>query len=519
MVDTILRRRLMKRGSRDRSLIAFDDLNRTVIGKGFCTFCGACEAACPVHAIRISDHEIHYDDCSNFLDLCPICYDICPHTEPLLMEALRFVSDAPRRREALGYYREVLFAQSVDSKLREASHSGGVVTTLLMQGLKDGLIDSAVISESEPNSPLKLAPQISLVPDDVLSAVDSKFSPSSVAKAFGSAVREYGRAKIAFVGVPHQILAIRKLEAWEHKIMDSLEVTIGLFCLWIFSLDNLLNYLAGRLGVDIHEIVKIDLTDTYRVYTAKGVFKVPILEIMSHVMNKCRTCMDFTSELADISVGGASPLQGWSTVIIRTEKGEKIFRNALEAGALRVMRIDEAKEAFAHLISMATGKKRIALREIRRMRDEGVYMPPSDVRLAFLSHEASVLSDIRIEEIMTRRVITVPLDMTASQLLETMVKHHHMGYPVTDAENNLVGMVTFEDLMGVPKDERDATLVKEIAKRRLVVTYPEESVLEALEKMNGHDIGRLPVVDPENPKKLLGVVTRSDILHSLGRRV
>jgi len=109
--------------------------------------------------------------------------------------------------------------------------------------------------------------------------------------------------------------------------------------------------------------------------------------------------------------------------------------------------------------------------------------------------------------------------MTASQLLETMVKHHHMGYPVTDAENNLVGMVTFEDLMGVPKDERDATLVKEIAKRRLVVTYPEESVLEALEKMNGHDIGRLPVVDPENPKKLLGVVTRSDILHSLGRRV
>jgi len=504
---------------KDRSLIAFDDLNRTVISRGFCTYCGACEAACPVHAIRIRDHEVHYDDCSHFLDFCPICYDICPHTEPLLIEALKFVSKAPKISEALGYYRDVFFAQSVNPKLREASHGGGVVTTLLMDGLKSGLIDSAVISEAEPYSPLKLVPQISLVPDDVLSAVDSKFAPSSVAKAFGNAVRNYGKAKIAFVGVPHQVLAIRKLEAWEHKIMSSLQVTIGLFCLWIFSLDNLLGYLSARLNVDPHKIVKIDLADTYKVYTEGNVYEIPISEVMPYVMNKCRTCMDFTSELADISVGGGGPLQGWSAVIIRTEKGEEFFKNSVEAGSLKIKKIDEAKDAFAHLISMSLGKKRIARMEVRRLRAQGLYVPPSDVKLALPLHEVSVLSEVKVEDVMTRKIITVKPQMTVSQLLDTMIKHHHMGYPVTDKEGNIVGMVTFEDLRRVPKEERRDVKVEWIAKKRLIVTYPKESVLEALEKMESHDIGRLPVVDPENPKKLVGVITRSDILHALSRHI
>ena len=503
--------------SDDRSLIAFDDLNKIIIRRGLCTFCGACEAACPVHAIRIRDHTIRFDDCSHFLDFCPICYDICPHTEPLLLEVLKFVSDAPKMREALGYYRDVFFAQSVNSDLREASHGGGVVTTLLIEGLKNGLIDSAIISEAEPYSPLKLTPQISLVPDDVLSAVDSKFSPSSVAKAFGNAVRNYGKVKIAFVGVPHQILAIRKLEAWEHKIMSSLQVTIGLFCLWIFSLDNLLNYLSKKLEVDPCEIVKIDLTETYKVYTDTNVFEIPISEVTPYILNKCRTCMDFTSELADISIGGATPLKGWSAVIIRTKKGEEFFKNAIDSGSLKVMGINDAKEAFTHLIAMSMGKKRIARAEIKRLRAKGLYVPPSDVRLTLPLHEVSVLSEVKVEDIMTKKVITVKPEMKVSNLLEIMVKHHHMGYPVTDEKGKLIGMVTFEDLMGVPKERRDKVIVKEIAKKNLILTYPDESVLDALRKMEQYDIGRLPVVDPENHKFILGVITRSDVLHALGR--
>ena len=500
--------------SKKRELIAFNELNDIIIKQGFCTLCGACEAACPVHAIRIMDHEIQYHDCSEFLDWCPICYDICPHTEPLLLETMKFVADAPFRREALGYYREILLAQATDPGIRKLSHSGGVVTAILAQSLQDGIIDSAIVSEAEPYEPLKLKPQVSLVPDDVLSAVDSKFSSSSVAKAFGSAVREYGKTKIAFVGVPHQILAIRKLEAWEHRIVHSLESTIGLFCLWFFSLNELLEYLKESFNIEHSDIERMDLTDKYRVYTKTRSVDIPLEEIMPHILNKCKTCTDFTSELADISVGGAYPLSDWSIVIVRTKKGQEILNRSLEAKVIRTRKIEKESEVFAHLLSLAVHKKKIALEEIKKLKQKGLSIPPVNHTLTFLQSEKSIMSSKKIEEIMSRDPITVNPEISVAQLLDIMTIHHHMGYPVVDENEELIGVVTFEDIMNIPKERRSKVRISEVAKKRLITAHPDDSVLEALEKMNEHEIGRILIVDRQNPKRLLGIITRSDIMHA-----
>jgi len=498
-----------------RGLIAFTDLNDVIIKQGFCTLCGACEAACPVHAIRIVNREIQYYDCSEFLDLCPICYDICPHTEPLLLETMKFVADAPFRRDALGYYLEILLAQSTDPELRKLSHSGGVVTAILTQSLQDGTIDSAIVSEAEPYEPLKLKPQISLVPDDVLSAVDSKFSASSVAKAFGNAVREYGKTKIAFVGVPHQVLAIRKLEAWEHKIMQSLKLTIGLFCLWVFSLKELLNYLKESFNIEHSEIKRMDLTDKYLVYTEDRSIEIPVEEVTPHVLNKCRTCTDFTSELADISVGGAYPLSDWSIVIVRTVKGQEALNRALETGAIRAKKIEKESEVFAHLMSLAVHKKKIALEEIKKLKRRGLSMPPVNHTLAFLQNEKFLMANKKIEDVMSRKLITVTPETNISQLLDIMAMHHHMGYPVINEKKELIGVVTFEDVKSIPKEKRDKIPVSDVAKKKLITAHPDDSVLDAFEKMNAHNIGRILIVDRENPKRLLGIITRSDIMHAL----
>jgi coenzyme F420 hydrogenase subunit beta len=502
----------------NRGLIAFDDLNLNIITQGFCTLCGACEAACPVHAIKITDDKLHYDDCSNFLDLCPICYDICPHTEPLLMEAAKFVADAPFRRSAFGYYRRIVLAQAVDTKIRELSHSGGVVTAILTKALEDGMIDSAITSEAKPHESLKLKPQISLVPDDVLSAVDSKFSASSVAKAFGSAVREYGKTKAAFVGVPHQVLAIRKLEAWEHKIMRSLEITIGLFCIWIFSLNHLLEYLKSEFNVKHSEIIKMDLDDKYFVHTSQRIIEIPVEEVTPHILNKCKTCMDFTSEFADISVGGAAPLKDWSVVIIRTKKGEDMFQNSLQGNAIRTMSIEEHGDVFAHLMATAMHKKRIAFNEVKKMEKKGLSIPPIDHTFTFLQREASIMADTKVKDVMTKEVMTVHPKISVTQLLEIMTRHHHMGYPVLNDNGELVGMVTFEDIMKIPENKRDTTLISHIVKRRLITAHSDDLVLDAFRKMSEHEIGRLLIIDPENPRKLCGILTRTDIMHTLRKQ-
>jgi len=364
---------------------------------------------------------------------------------------------------------------------------------------------------------LKLKPQISLVPDDILSAVDSKFSSSSVAKAFGSAVREYGKTKIAFVGVPHQVLAIRKLEAWEHKIMQSLELTIGLFCLWAFSLHELLDYLKESFNIEHSEIKRMDLTDKYLVYTQDQSIEIPLEEITPHILNKCRTCADFTSELADISVGGAYPLSDWSIVIVRTKKGEKALNRALEAGAIRVRKIEKEGDVFAHLLSLAVRKKKMAFEEIKKLKRKGLSIPPVNHTLTFLQNEKFLMANKKIEDIMSRDLITVTPEISIAQLSDIMATHHHMGYPVLNEKKELIGVITFEDIMNVPKERRNEIRVSDIAKKRLITAHPDDSVLDAFEKMNKYDIGRILIVDPQNPKRLLGIITRSDIMHALRR--
>ena len=65
----------------------------------------------------------------------------------------------------------------------------------------------------------------------------------------------------------------------------------------------------------------------------------------------------------------------------------------------------------------------------------------------------------------------------------------------------------------------DSLTIAEIMRRDLVVAYPEESCRTAAERMAQFDVGRLPVVSIAEPTRLLGIVTRSDLLKPRERHV
>jgi coenzyme F420 hydrogenase subunit beta len=500
-----------------KKFIAFDDLKRLIIENDFCTLCGACEAACPIHAIKVTEKPDRLYDCSEHLDTCPICYDICPHTDALLYEILRFVANAPHRREALGYYRRILLAQAANPAIREATKSGGVVNALLNFALDQKMIDCAITSKVSPSLAVKVKPLITLVPDDALSAVDSKVIPCAVAEAFGRAVFEYGKVHIAFVGIPCHVLALRKLEAWQHKLIDSLEIIIGLFCLWTFSLGRLLEHLLHEYGIAANEITSVDLEgNEYVVSTRNNMLRIPILEVKSHIMNRCKTCVDFTSEFADLSVGGATPLKDWSIIIVRTERGESLLNLAVERKVLTVKEIGVEQEALAHLINISTYKRNNALLEAKSMEKEGVKIPTAaEFYMKPTSIEISMLEEIKVEQIMTKKVVVLTPRMTVNDFFDKVAEHHHTGFPIIDESNRLLGIVTLQDAMKVAKEKRSEVRLEEICTKRLVTIFPGNSVAEALEKMDKHNVGRLLVVDEKNRDLLLGIITRSDIMHAL----
>jgi coenzyme F420 hydrogenase subunit beta len=507
---------------KENKLIAFNELERMIIEPGFCTLCGACEAACPVHAIKIEydkPHRLH--DCAEHLDSCPICYDICPHTDALLFETLKFVADAPHRRESIGYYRKILLAHATNPTLRDASRSGGVVTALLNFAITEKIIDSAVVSEASSKVPIKIKPSINLVPDDTLSAVDTKIVPSAVAETFGRAVFEHGKRSIAFVGIPCHIVALRKLEAWQHKLMDNLRITIGLFCLWTFSLGRLLEYLLHEHNIAANEIQNVDLTaNEYVVTTENGVVQIPLSEAKPHIMNRCKTCTYFTSQLADLSIGGADPLKDWSIVIIRTKEGEDFFNKAVKEGVITTEKIETKPEALAHLLQLATYKREAAIQEIEAMKKTGVLVPTGiEVLQKVAITETSILKEVKVKEIMTREVVTVSPTMTVDELINKIAKHHHIGFPVIDETNKIVGIVTLQDAMKVAGEKRSSVSIGEVATKRLFVVFSENSVSEAFEKMSKHNVGRLIVVDENDTSVLLGILTRSDVMQALRRNL
>lgn len=140
-----------------------------------------------------------------------------------------------------------------------------------------------------------------------------------------------------------------------------------------------------------------------RVQTAPclGEFKS---EVKSHIMNSCRTCVDFTSELADLSIGGASPLKDWSIVIIRTKEGEAFFNRAVKEGVITTKKIEAEPETLAHLIQLSSHKRSAALQEIKAMKKADILVPTA-VEFAYktIATEISILEEVKVGEIMTRR--------------------------------------------------------------------------------------------------------------------
>ena len=122
-----------------------------------------------------------------------------------------------------------------------------------------------------------------------------------------------------------------------------------------------------------------------------------------------------------------------------------------------------------------------------------------------------VLELITAKEAMTGDIITVDPATKIQTVLNLIHKYGHLGYPVLD-NLELVGMVTFEDAEKVPTDERNSVIVGDIMTRSLIVTYEDENLEEALRKLLDNNIGRLPVVDRDDPARLLGLLTKYDII-------
>jgi chloride channel protein, CIC family len=146
-----------------------------------------------------------------------------------------------------------------------------------------------------------------------------------------------------------------------------------------------------------------------------------------------------------------------------------------------------------------------------------------------VSREYSVdpLELLSVGDVMTKNVVAIPAALPVRDLLRTYFlgggAQKHQGYPVVDAGGNLVGVVTrsnlLEDWIAGALGGTDGTvppaelvLTYDLLHREAITAYPWESCRAAAERMAQAGVGRLPVVSPDEPRKVIGIITRSDLL-------
>lgn len=333
------------------------ELLEDVHDRELCIGCGACVELCPYFR--------NYKGKTAQLFPCTLpqgrCFAYCPKVEVDLDELYRQMYKVPYEGSPLGPYRDILAAKAGPAMTAGAFQGGGTASALMAHALKTGAVDAAALTDRE-----SLTPQPSLVTrwEEVARYAGSKFMAAPTLAGLNRAVGR-GYRKIGVVGTPCQMLAVAQMRSNptgepEHHVPVSLAA--GLFCNWSLDVRQLNRLLAGK--TDIAAIRGMDIppppANTMVLDTDGGRVDVSLSEIKPLIPHTCFTCLDMTSELADVSIGMYEGREGWNTLIVRSENGAQHVAEAVRNGFLQTEAMPD--EVVRHLSAAAAAKKERSLR-------------------------------------------------------------------------------------------------------------------------------------------------------------
>lgn len=330
----------------------FAMLNREVIKPGYCVSCGGCEAVCPVYVISI---EQLIPKLVGGCISCGACVDVC----------LRYKQrkEQPKYDEtSLGEIIELYKGHSVFEDVREKAQNGGIVTTLLLNAMSKGDIDSALVTGHIADL-LGPVPVLALNELDIKKSARSKYTLNPALTKLTS-IKLSQKNSVAVVGLPCHIdtltnaINMKNLGA-DHRV----KYKIGLFCMSSYDPRNFRNIITQNLGLSADELSKTDCArGKFFFVGSDGTTDIKIKECADAKAEGCKYCKDFSAEFADISIGNVGVDDDSNIIIIRTQAGKELFDLALKENVLDVEKIEQDKwsEVLAAALKLSSIKKKTA---------------------------------------------------------------------------------------------------------------------------------------------------------------
>ena len=349
----------------ERSREGFGALRKYVIDQKACACCGTCVSMCPSGSIAMADDSPELiGECND----CGVCYMACPRTF-LPMSRMQQWMFGTGEIPPLGSFIEAQLAGSTSREILDRAPDGGVVTTVFSHLLDQGLVDAVITSGKQHDCTWCYHPRPVVVtePEFLLECCDKKYDPNPLLTALRDAA---GFGRVAFVGLACHVLALRKLQyaahAYQdahpalagraHRLTGNISLVIGLGCICRFGkgkMDVLLKEfgIGSEQDVARHIEERVSADFVYQLKDGREV-RIPQVKVIEYPQPFCYLCNDFDGYFSDITID-RSEYQQFNTVLLRNEKGRRIYRQCLEKGLLTTRELpDEGRDFLEAMVPM-----------------------------------------------------------------------------------------------------------------------------------------------------------------------
>ena len=340
------------------------ELYHEVVEPGLCTGCAACVMVCPRDVLGYTDdywpvqigEGMGHDECAIGERGCDICTRACPRFRSWESDIDEVLFGQPREPDQVyGHVRSILLTRATDKAVHEQGQDGGLVSTLLIWGLENDMIDGALTSAiTEKRGPFDSEPALVTDREGVLATAGSRYTYS----ANPIAMKEADQRKlkqIALVGMSCQASINGTVQTYGvNKYKRKIALTIGLLCSKTFTYEGQKTVLANH-DIAIEDVVKVNIKGRYMVWLRDGSYhELPLKEFHPYTREGCKKCPDFAAEHADISTGGIGADDNWTLTLIRTERGEEWMKAVIDAGLVEARPGEDDPVAMNLLTRLST---------------------------------------------------------------------------------------------------------------------------------------------------------------------
>jgi coenzyme F420 hydrogenase subunit beta len=327
----------VRRSLKDKEKISFAKLRREIIEPGICTLCGACVASCEVLSV-VNGKPALKGPCT----ACGVCYNQCPRT-------------ITTESSLIGNVRDVFTAKSLLPEVK--GQDGGIVTSMLLYALEEGLIDSAIVTVKSDEEPWKPVPIVAQTRDDILRSSGSIYVHSLTMESLMSAIKR-GSRSIGFVGPSCNIDAVHKMQnspyGLLHMFMRANILKLGLFCMDTFDYPGLKTFIEQK-GFPMSSVKEMKIRKGKFIIRSETEATFPLSELDTFRSGSCTVCTDLTAEKSDLSFGSVGSNEGYTTVLARTGLGLELLQDAADRRYIKIETLE--REGLDRVLHQAKAKK------------------------------------------------------------------------------------------------------------------------------------------------------------------